>query len=114
MIKAQLKKEQKREEQMQRAQSAILRPGERFARPFKSALSNVDQIGTRPSTVNQNEPRLLASTPYQPNDRRPFTAPAGLRVTPVRSASPTKSPGYCYGASLKHLAVLNGLEIPFI
>ncbi|XP_052779601.1 uncharacterized protein LOC128216927 isoform X2 [Mya arenaria] len=88
---AQLEKEQKRDAQQKRAQSAIVRPGERFARSATSTETENSRVETRPTTSNQNEQRF--STPSQSVKRRPFTAPAGVRMTsdsPVRSGSPEK------------------------
>lgn len=107
---AQLEKQRRMDVQQKRCQSALVQPGQKFARPVKSATtrsempeSAVTTQSFKPtsSTTKSDKPlsatfkteiRTLQSTPSR-LDNRPATTPAASRLrtlSPIRSVSPEK------------------------
>ncbi|XP_052255211.1 uncharacterized protein LOC127860886 isoform X10 [Dreissena polymorpha] len=83
-----LEKQRRKDIQSRRAQSAIVRPGQRFARPLADSSAPDSREATRPPTGGPVQMRVLNSTPFFSDPcTRPFTAPARNRPpleSPVR------------------------------
>lgn len=91
LIAAQLEKQRRLDNQQKRCQSALLRPGQRFAQPTPDITKQ--ETDKPDSAIKRTDFRTLQSTPSR-FDKRPATTPANaarLRtLSPIRSQSPEK------------------------